>query len=253
MTHNPNGGQGSRKAKAARSGDQNAPRAESLRRRVPLRRSRPGGDRVHPTLSDCGGDDLAARRRRRWAPRHRQAQENRASAPGARRRPAPSNSPPLANRDRINIEGGQPCPRLSWTRMAAPSLQTAASATGCRIRLRTHQSTCLDACRRDSEWGGGAPMSVPFLLTPAQMRRIRPHFPLSHGVPRVDDRRVLSGIIFVIQGSLRWRDARRATVPTRPSTIATSAGAAWGCSAESSPPWPGRRASPTGRSSTAPT
>jgi transposase len=50
-------------------------------------------------------------------------------------------------------------------------------------------------------------MSVPFLLTPAQMRRIRPHFPLSHGVPRVDDRRVLSGIIFVIRGGLRWRDA----------------------------------------------
>ena len=50
-------------------------------------------------------------------------------------------------------------------------------------------------------------MSVPFLLTPAQMRRIRPHFPLSHGIPRVDDRRVLSGIIFVIKGGLRWRDA----------------------------------------------
>ena len=50
-------------------------------------------------------------------------------------------------------------------------------------------------------------MSVPFLLTPAQMRRIRPHFPLSHGIPRVDDRRVLSGIVFVIQGGLRWRDA----------------------------------------------
>ena len=50
-------------------------------------------------------------------------------------------------------------------------------------------------------------MSVPFLLTPAQMRGIRPHFPLSHGIPRVDDRRVLSGIIFVIQGGLRWRDA----------------------------------------------
>jgi transposase len=50
-------------------------------------------------------------------------------------------------------------------------------------------------------------MSVSFLLTPAQMRRIRPLFPLSHGIPRVDDRRVLSGIIFVIQGGLRWRDA----------------------------------------------
>ena len=50
-------------------------------------------------------------------------------------------------------------------------------------------------------------MSVPFLLTASQMRRIRPYFPLSHGVPRVDDRRVISGIVFVIKGGLRWRDA----------------------------------------------
>ena len=50
-------------------------------------------------------------------------------------------------------------------------------------------------------------MSVPFLLTPAQMRLLRPHFPLSHGIPRVDDRRVLSGIVFVIKNGLRWRDA----------------------------------------------
>jgi putative transposase len=45
------------------------------------------------------------------------------------------------------------------------------------------------------------------LLTPWQMRRIAPFFPLSHGVPRVDDRRVLSGILFVIRNGLRWRDA----------------------------------------------
>jgi transposase len=38
------------------------------------------------------------------------------------------------------------------------------------------------------------------------MRRIEPHFPLPHGVPRVDDRRVIIGIIFVIRNSLRWRD-----------------------------------------------
>jgi transposase len=50
-------------------------------------------------------------------------------------------------------------------------------------------------------------MSVPFLLTPAQMERIRPYFPRSRGIPRVDDRRVLSGIIFVLKGGLRWRDA----------------------------------------------
>ena len=44
-------------------------------------------------------------------------------------------------------------------------------------------------------------------LSEAQMRRIEPYFPLSHGVPRVDDRRVISGIIFVIRNGLRWRDA----------------------------------------------
>ena len=50
-------------------------------------------------------------------------------------------------------------------------------------------------------------MSDLFWLTTQQMRRIAPYFPLSHGVPRVDDRRVVSGIIFVIRNGLRWRDA----------------------------------------------
>ena len=48
-----------------------------------------------------------------------------------------------------------------------------------------------------------------FWLSEAQMRRITPYFPRSHGVPRVDDRRVISGIIFVIKNGLRWRDAPR--------------------------------------------
>lgn len=46
-----------------------------------------------------------------------------------------------------------------------------------------------------------------FMLSEAQMRRIEPYFPLSHGVPRVDDRRAISGIVFVIRNGLRWRDA----------------------------------------------
>jgi transposase len=50
-------------------------------------------------------------------------------------------------------------------------------------------------------------MSDLFWLSEAQMRRIEPYFPLSHGVPRVDNRRVISGIIFVIRNGLRWRDA----------------------------------------------
>jgi transposase len=68
----------------------------------------------------------------------------------------------------------------------------------------------------------------------AQMRRIEPHFPLSHGVPRVDDRRVVNGIIFVIRNGLRWRDAPRPTIRTRRSTIASSAGVGSACSTASS-------------------
>jgi putative transposase len=51
------------------------------------------------------------------------------------------------------------------------------------------------------------------LLSEAQMRQIEPYFPLSHGVPRVDDRRVISGIVFVIRNGLRWRDAPRGYGP----------------------------------------
>ena len=50
-------------------------------------------------------------------------------------------------------------------------------------------------------------MSDPIWLSEAQKRRIESYFPLSHRVPRVDDRRVISGIIFVIRNGLRWRDA----------------------------------------------
>ena len=53
----------------------------------------------------------------------------------------------------------------------------------------------------------GVAMSDLMLLSEAQMRRITPYFPLSHGIPRVDDRRIISGIIFVLRNGLRWRDA----------------------------------------------
>ena len=45
------------------------------------------------------------------------------------------------------------------------------------------------------------------LLSDGQMARISPHFPLSHGVPRVDDRRVVSGIVYIIRNGLQWKDA----------------------------------------------
>ena len=56
-------------------------------------------------------------------------------------------------------------------------------------------------------------MSELLMLSKAQIRRIEPYFPLSHGVPRVDDRRILSGIVFVIRNGLRWRVAPAAYGP----------------------------------------
>lgn len=56
-------------------------------------------------------------------------------------------------------------------------------------------------------------MSELWLLSKAQMRRIEPFFPLSHGIPRVDDRRVVSGIIYVIKHGLMWRDAPKGYGP----------------------------------------
>ena len=46
-----------------------------------------------------------------------------------------------------------------------------------------------------------------FWLTKAQLKKIEPYFPASRGVRRVDDLRVISGIIFVIKRGLQWRDA----------------------------------------------
>jgi transposase len=50
-------------------------------------------------------------------------------------------------------------------------------------------------------------MSDYYWLSQAQLETIKPYFPLPHGVPRVDDRRVISGIIHVLKRGLQWRDA----------------------------------------------
>ncbi|GLC62037.1 hypothetical protein PLESTB_001832600 [Pleodorina starrii] len=47
------------------------------------------------------------------------------------------------------------------------------------------------------------------------MARLQPFFPKSHGKPRVDDRRVLSGIIFINRNGLRWRDAPKEYGPPK--------------------------------------
>ena len=46
-----------------------------------------------------------------------------------------------------------------------------------------------------------------FRLTETQMMRLELYLPKCHGKPRVDDRRVLGGTIFINRNGLRWRDA----------------------------------------------
>ena len=56
-------------------------------------------------------------------------------------------------------------------------------------------------------------MSDLYLLSTRQMARIEPYFPLAHEVPRVDDRRVVSGIVYVIKHGLQWKDAPKGYGP----------------------------------------
>ena len=48
-----------------------------------------------------------------------------------------------------------------------------------------------------------------YWLSKGQFNRIKPYFPLSHGVARVDDLRVVSWIVYVIRNGLMWKDAPR--------------------------------------------
>jgi transposase len=50
-------------------------------------------------------------------------------------------------------------------------------------------------------------MSDLYWLNDEQMAKLKRFFPKSHGKPRVDDKRVMSGIIFINRNGLRWRDA----------------------------------------------
>lgn len=53
----------------------------------------------------------------------------------------------------------------------------------------------------------GLDISDLYWLTDEQQARRRPHFPKSHGKPKVNDRRVQSGIISVNRNGRRWRDS----------------------------------------------
>ena len=45
------------------------------------------------------------------------------------------------------------------------------------------------------------------MLPSEDFARIKRYFPCPHGVKRVDDLRVISGIVYVIKNGLRWSDA----------------------------------------------
>ncbi len=56
-------------------------------------------------------------------------------------------------------------------------------------------------------------MDGVFLPSARQMARISPFLPLAHGVPRVDDWRMVSGIVYVIKNGLQWKDAPKGYGP----------------------------------------
>ena len=58
-------------------------------------------------------------------------------------------------------------------------------------------------------------MSHLYWPSDAPMERLQPFFPKSHAKPRVDDRRVLSGIIFINRNGLRWCDAPKECGPAK--------------------------------------
>ena len=89
-------------------------------------------------------------------------------------------------------------------------------------------------------------MSNLFWLSAAQMGRIEPCFTLSHGMPRVDDRRVISGIIFVIRNGLRWRDAPKDYGPHKTIYNRFVRWSRLGVFKGSSPNWRPRAAGPSG-------
>lgn len=52
-------------------------------------------------------------------------------------------------------------------------------------------------------------MKELFYLFHEQISRIKRYFPRSYGILRVDDRRIVSGIIYAIKHDLQWKNALR--------------------------------------------
>lgn len=67
-------------------------------------------------------------------------------------------------------------------------------------------------------------MSRLFWLNDEQWTKIEPLLPHYGSPPRVDDRRILSGIVHVLRCGCRWCDCPAQYGPTRQSTITSTAG-----------------------------
>ena len=58
-------------------------------------------------------------------------------------------------------------------------------------------------------------MKDVFWLRDEQIARLESFFSKSHGKPRVDDRRVFSGLVFINRNGLRWLDAPTEDGPSK--------------------------------------
>ena len=56
-------------------------------------------------------------------------------------------------------------------------------------------------------------MSDPFWLSDTKTAHLQLYFSKPHGMPRVDDRRVLSGFIVINCNGVRWRNAPKVYGP----------------------------------------
>ena len=69
-----------------------------------------------------------------------------------------------------------------------------------------------------------------YLLNEVEWARIEPLLPKGRrGARRVDDRRIISGIVFMLRSGARWRDCLPRMVRIRPSTTASTGGANRAC------------------------
>jgi len=69
-----------------------------------------------------------------------------------------------------------------------------------------------------------------YWLSDGEWARIEPLLPRGRrGARRVDDRRIISGIVHMLRSGARWRDCPLPMAPTRLSTTASIGGAGRGC------------------------